>query len=225
MLHRKKIDLDGKTWLQNSISVWSDIKKSKEEIELKHPALFPVMLVERIISIYSHKGDIIFDPFAGVGSTLIAARNLDRQGFGIELSKEYINLFHLRVNKLSFFQENKYNSELINDDSNNLESYFDKNSIQLTVTSPPYWDILKQKRTADNKIIRNYGDSLKDLGNIKSYNKFIDSINQLVVPVASINSLLSKAISTLSIFTLSQLCPDIKIISSSVISPCEGSSI
>src|SRR5262249_14134917 len=36
--------LDGKTWLQYSISVWGDVKKSAEELRLKHPALFPVAL-------------------------------------------------------------------------------------------------------------------------------------------------------------------------------------
>jgi len=54
---KRKIDLDGKTWLQNSISIWSNIKKSKIENEIKHPAMFPSMLAERLISIYSFEGD------------------------------------------------------------------------------------------------------------------------------------------------------------------------
>ena len=40
-------DLDGKTWLRNSISIWSDISKTPEEIALKHPAMFPTQLVSR----------------------------------------------------------------------------------------------------------------------------------------------------------------------------------
>jgi DNA modification methylase len=41
------------------------------------------------------------------------------------------------------------------------------------VTSPPYWDILNQKRTADGKDIRNYSDDDADLGNIDNYEEFL----------------------------------------------------
>ncbi len=37
-------ELDGKTWLRYSVSVWSDIRKTKEEVALKHPAMFPSAL-------------------------------------------------------------------------------------------------------------------------------------------------------------------------------------
>ncbi|MDZ7261489.1 MAG: site-specific DNA-methyltransferase [candidate division KSB1 bacterium] len=90
---KTKIDLDGKTWLQYSISIWSDIRKSSEENGLAHPAIFPIMLPERLIKIYSHEGDLIFDPFAGSGSTLIAAKNLKRHSKGIELSDDFIKLY------------------------------------------------------------------------------------------------------------------------------------
>ena len=82
---KKKLDLDGKTWLQNSISVWSDIRKSKEELAFSHPAMFPEMLAGRLVSCFSWKGEF-FDPFAGTGSTLIAASKLGRKSIGIELS-------------------------------------------------------------------------------------------------------------------------------------------
>jgi len=42
-------ELNGKQWIQNSISVWSDIRKTTEENRLKHPAMFPGMLVERLV--------------------------------------------------------------------------------------------------------------------------------------------------------------------------------
>ena len=77
-MSKKKIDLNGKTWLQYSISIWSDIRKSSQENGLANPAIFPLMLPERLISIYSHEEDLIFDPFTGSGATLIAAKNLKR---------------------------------------------------------------------------------------------------------------------------------------------------
>lgn len=71
-------ELDGKTWLRNSVSVWSDIRKTKEETALKHPAMFPISLATRLIECFTNSdASLILDPFAGVGSTLLAAKELD----------------------------------------------------------------------------------------------------------------------------------------------------
>lgn len=174
-----KTELDGKTWLQNSISIWSDIRKSKEENELKHPAMFPSMLTERLISIYSKENDLIFDPFAGTGSTLIGAKNLKRRSIGVELSKEFIDNYKYRISKVSLFDVNGYEPIMKNDDSLNLEKIVTSNSVQLTITSPPYWDILNQKRTADYKKVRKYSESNNDLGNIKDYNEFLSALKKV----------------------------------------------
>ena len=61
----------------------------------KHPAPFPVKLVERIIS--STKAKIVLDPFIGSGSTAIAAKNLGRNYIGIEISQEYVDLANYRI--------------------------------------------------------------------------------------------------------------------------------
>ena len=47
------------------------------------------------------------------------------------------------------------------------------------VTSPPYWDILLQNRTADYKEIRNYGDSDQDLGRISGYQGFLGALGDV----------------------------------------------
>jgi len=180
---KTKIDLDGKTWLQYSISIWSDIRKSTEENGLAHPAIFPIMLPERLIKIYSHEGDLIFDPFAGSGSTLIAAKNLKRYSKGIELSEQFIKLYNERTRKLSLFDDEEYEPVLLKADARHLLKYVDQNSVQLTITSPPYWDILNQKRTADYKDIRKYSDFDADLGNIKSYEAFLDGLKDIFTAI------------------------------------------
>jgi DNA modification methylase len=180
---KTKVDLDGKTWLQYSISIWSDIRKSTEENGLAHPAIFPIMLPERLIKIFSHEGDLIFDPFAGSGSALIAAKNLKRYSKGIELSDQFIKLYKQRTRKLSLFDDNEYEPVLIKGDARNLAKYVEENSVQLTVTSPPYWDILNQRRTADYKEIRKYSDVEADLGNFKSYNDFLKALEGIFANV------------------------------------------
>jgi len=176
---KNKIDLDGKTWLQYSISIWSDIRKSVEENGLAHPAIFPSMLPERIISIYSHKNDLVFDPFSGSGSTLIAAKNLKRYSKGIELSDEFIKLYKQRTIELNLFDDKKYEPYLIIGDARELSKWIEKNSVQLTITSPPYWDILNQKRTADYKEVRKYSEIDSDIGNIKSYDNFLNTLKNV----------------------------------------------
>lgn len=180
---KERIDLDGKTWLQYSISIWSDIRKSSQENGLAHPAIFPTMLPERLISIYSHEDDLIFDPFAGSGATLIAAKNLKRFSKGIELSDDFIKLYKQRTNNLNLFHEEKYEPVLIKGDARELCKWIEKDSVQLTITSPPYWDILNQKRTADYKEIRNYSDVEADLGNIESYETFLDTLKSIFTQI------------------------------------------
>ncbi len=54
-----------------------------------HPTQKPVKLLEQLISIFTDEGDVVIDPCAGSGSTLIAAHNLGRRGYGFEIKKEF----------------------------------------------------------------------------------------------------------------------------------------
>lgn len=56
-----------------------------------HPCQFPVELAERCVLALTNKNDIVYDPFAGVGSTLIAALKNGRRAKGTELLQEYID--------------------------------------------------------------------------------------------------------------------------------------
>ena len=85
--------LSGKQWLINSISVWDDLKKTAEEAKLGHPASFPVALPYRLIESLTTDDDrVIIDPFVGIGSTLIAAKRLDRSSIGFDISQEYLDI-------------------------------------------------------------------------------------------------------------------------------------
>lgn len=55
-----------------------------------HGCQMPVRILERIISCCSNPGDVIFDPMAGSGTSLVAAQNLGRRAFGYELSPDYV---------------------------------------------------------------------------------------------------------------------------------------
>lgn len=172
-------ELDGKTWLRYSVSVWSDIRKTKEESELKHPAMFPIALAHRLISCFTPpKASLVLDPFAGIGSTLLAAKELGKDAIGLEISSEFAQIAERRVNQMiPFAGQTEVKIHIA--DSRELYQYVPPNSVDMVVTSPPYWDILLQKRTADNKKQRDYGEALADLGKIQNYEKFLLELRKI----------------------------------------------
>ncbi len=85
-------------------------------------------LVEYCVHEFSQEGQVVFDPFAGYGTTLLIAEELGRQGYGIEFSQEKANY----VKGLLTEPEH-----LIHGDSRKLKEY-DLPLIDLCLTSPPY---------------------------------------------------------------------------------------
>jgi site-specific DNA-methyltransferase (adenine-specific) len=69
-------------------STWSDIKG--ESTRKGHPAPFPVPLAERLIRLFSFAGDTVLDPFAGTGTTSVAAMNTGRNSIAVDIEPKYI---------------------------------------------------------------------------------------------------------------------------------------
>lgn len=171
-------NLDGKTWLKNSISIWSDVRKSKEERRLKHPAIFPTQLVTRLLDSFTNDDDkVVLDPFCGSGSTVIAADRLGKTGVGIELSEKFVLLARNRLSQRPIWSNGE--SKVYQANANQLLDYVASNSVDVVVTSPPYWDILIRKRTADNKEISHYEGGVGDLGQIANYKSFIKALREV----------------------------------------------
>ena len=170
---RRANQLSGKDWLKNSVSVWSDLSKSSEEKALKHPASFPEMLVSRLLSSFMPgvKGDaVILDPFLGSGSTLAAAAKHGYKGIGFEIYEEHL------IEAATRLAPYGKQCTILNDNSVNISKYIASESIDMVITSPPYWNILNRRRTADYKDIRTYGTDNSDLGNIDDYHTFLDGL-------------------------------------------------
>lgn len=170
---RKANRLDGKRWIQNSISVWGDIRKSPEELKLKHPAMFPGQLVDRLIdSFLPPAGRMVLDPFSGSGSTVCAAARMGLQGIGLELSPEYVRLGRDRLAAIGPTTD----CEIHQSSAFDVGQYVAPGSVDLCITSPPYWNILNQKRTADLKSVRHYGNLPADFGTIDDYELFLEAL-------------------------------------------------
>jgi len=171
-------DLDGKTWTRYSISVW-DVVKSPTENKLGHPAMFPAELCKRLISIYTKKGDLVIDPFLGSGSTLVAAQDLSRRGIGVEISPEFAKLAKSRLSQAKLIKTGAPAPQVFCDDALNLSKYVEPASVDLCITSPPYWSIHQRKRSADYKESRPYTELARDLGNIPDYDDFLWELGRI----------------------------------------------
>ena len=82
------------SWVQQSD--WTDIKGDKQE----NKAGFPVELPARYIKLYSLENEIVYEPFTGNGTTIVAAHQLNRKCYGMELDPKYCQVIIDRMKKL-----------------------------------------------------------------------------------------------------------------------------
>ena len=78
--------LTAKEWITSQLGVWKFAYESRDvRNKSLHPATFPIALAKQCISLFTHEGELVLDPFAGSGTTLVAAQDLNRNGVGFDL--------------------------------------------------------------------------------------------------------------------------------------------
>ncbi len=188
--------LTAKDWVRSQVAIW-ELYYEKRDIRDKniHPAVFPIALPKKCIELFTHKGELVLDPFLGIGTTFIAARDLGRNAVGFDLREKYIDFSKKRLAQLEI---DYYNTKQIAicDDAINIPKYLDENTISLSVTSPPYANMLNHKRL--NKSIRSdlrknkhfneiqqYSNNPRDLGTMrpKEYAEALAQIYKRILPL------------------------------------------
>lgn len=91
----KKSTISKEEFLEFTKSVWRF--SAERASRVGHPAPFPVELPYRLIQLYTFEGDIVIDPFAGVGTTCIAALKTNRRYVAYEIDEEYCKLAEQRI--------------------------------------------------------------------------------------------------------------------------------
>lgn len=152
---KERSRLTKEEWREYTKTVWHIANVSDPD----HPAVFPLEIPHRLIKLFSFYGEIVLDPFAGVGTTAQAAIPLGRKVLCIEQNKDYAKLIERRCVHLRNGRPASDLLTVVRGDSRRLT--VDDASVGLVVTSPPYWD------KAD------YGRGKANLGNEGSYTEFL----------------------------------------------------
>jgi DNA modification methylase len=184
-----------KDWIKSQLGVWRFTYEKRDVREKKvHPATFPISLANKVIELFSHRGELILDPFVGSGTTLLAAKDYGRNAIGFDLKKEYINLCRERLSQNTLFGDTKQIAIL--DDAYNIPAYLEENTVKLIFTSPPYSNLLnrarknKSRRGDERKNdqylkIEQYSQDPRDLGtmDLAKYTNEMGNIYERLLPL------------------------------------------
>ena len=77
-------------FMRDTLDVWDVRPESATRVG--HPAPFPVELPERLINLYTYRGDLVLDPFMGSGTTAVAALRCGRRFVGYDTVAEYVGV-------------------------------------------------------------------------------------------------------------------------------------
>ena len=108
-------------WINWATGVWNDIKgtdtlntySAKSEDDVKHICPLQLEVIRRCIRLYTNKGEIVLDPFNGIGSCGVVSLELQRKYIGIELKKEYYDESVKNFRKIGILDINKIKKENI----------------------------------------------------------------------------------------------------------------
>jgi DNA modification methylase len=187
--------LTAKEWTKAQVALW-EFYYEKRDIRDKdvHPAVFPIGLPKKCIELFTHKGELVLDPFVGSGTTLLAAQDVERNAVGFDLKEDYVKLSMSRLGQKKL--DSRTEQIAVWDDAHNIPQYFKEETITLSVTSPPYSNMLNRPRK--NKSMRGnlrqnkhynkvqqYSTDPRDLGTMegRKYAEVIGEIYQGILPL------------------------------------------
>jgi DNA modification methylase len=181
--------------MKAQIGVWQFAYERRDVRDKQlHPATFPISLARRVIELFTHAGELVLDPFAGSGTTLIAAGDLKRNAVGFDLNEKYVALCRKRLQEQQY--DNAAQQLAISDDARNVPSYFEKETVGLIFTSPPYANLLNRKRKNKSRRgeerkneqylkVEQYSQDPRDLGvlDLREYAEAMAGIFETMLPL------------------------------------------
>lgn len=182
-----------KEWLKSQLGVWRFSYESRDVRKKDiHPATFPISLAKKVLELFTHEGELVLDPFVGSGTTLVAARDLNRNAVGFDLNRRYIDLCEQRLAQGRLLAETKQIA--VNDDAIFTPDYLAEETASLIFTSPPYANLLNRERKNKSRRFRQndqlgkieqYSQEARDLGTmpLAEYTSAMGDIFEALLPL------------------------------------------
>ena len=184
-------DLTGSEWVYFLSSVFATQYSTRgkdgfsHDLRKLHPSPKPPVLMQDIIRFFTKKNQWVLDPFLGVGGSLLGASLAGRKGVGVDLHKNYLEIY-----KKVCLKENVPILPTISGDSRNIDKLLQRlgekqtipKQFDLIITDPPYSNMMKKKRTIslkNGKESTPFTDSKKDIGNLE-YWLFLDELKSII---------------------------------------------
>lgn len=153
-------------------SLWVLDKRDKTGVHsAEYWGNFIPQIPNQFLKRFTKKNDWVLDTFLGSGTTLIECQRLKRNGVGIELQEDVVNLAKRNIGKEKKNSSSKI--KVIHADSTKLDykkelGKIGIDSVQFLIMHPPYWDIIK------------FSDDEKDLSNATSINEFLTLFGKVI---------------------------------------------
>lgn len=169
--------MTAKEWVKAQIGVWEVFYEGRDVRDKEiHPAVMPITLARKVVELFTHRGEVVLDPFNGIGTTLIACNDLERNGVGFDINPTYCHVAQQRLPKNKLDSRTK--QLVICDDARNISKYLEPESLSLIFTSPPYANLLNRVRLNKSRRgdlrrnkqflrVEQYSQDPKDLGTLE----------------------------------------------------------
>lgn len=172
-------DMTGREWTFFINSVFSTRypTNGKEayahHIRKIHPTPKPPQLMRDLIQFFTKEGELVFDPFMGVGGTLLGAALCNRTAAGIDINQAYITAYHAAASELSLqdFPTECGDCLSVLQDKSRMSCLTSGKTISLLLFDPPYSNMMSKEKTGADiavygKKATPFSNSEHDLGNM-----------------------------------------------------------
>jgi len=141
--------------------------KPRQRWREKHGGRFIPQVPEKFIALFTHPGETVLDPFCGSGTTNVVAKQLGRNSVGIDINPYSTGMTLHRLAELDMLEKSNTRHEIVQGNCLDIMEMIPTESIDLVVTSPPYFDVVDYKDT-----------NPEQWGNIHDYPTFLDKMRQ-----------------------------------------------
>lgn len=185
-------ELTGSQWLYWTNSIYETFfpPDRTHHLRKKHGAMKPPQLMAEIVSFFTKKGEMVLDPFAGVGGTLLGAELAGRRALGIELNANWVDIYRQIIAEYREFNgelipvaeagENarKLSSEMIKGDCLEVMAKMEAGSFAAIIADPPYGCNHGPTGFKSETNFKMNSEDRRDFGNSDNYQEFLWKIEE-----------------------------------------------